>query len=252
MQALYQVLVGRNEPAAVDAFTRDLVGFHKADSAHYDALLHGCAEQAAELDALLSAHGLTRDDVTEFLYHPGGPKVLQAYADAYGIEAARFRWSRDVLAATPAAIVQTLSDAIAAAARAPDIAKRFEQDGVESDDLLAAEAVARARAGEEVLIVSSDKDFAQIVNDRIRIMLPPPSANPKLGWRLLDAAGVAHKDGHIAEDATPPFCDETTTKKAVEMVRAQFGDACEHYLKTITTYNAASWPGIEQLVVLNP
>ena len=53
LQALYQVLVGRNEPAAVDAFTRDLVGFHKADSAHYDALLHGCAEQAAELDALI-------------------------------------------------------------------------------------------------------------------------------------------------------------------------------------------------------
>ena len=71
----------------------------------------------------------------------------------------------------------------------------IEQDGVESDDLLAAEAVARARAGDEVLIVSSDKDFAQIVNDRIRIMLPPPSANPKLGWRLLDAAGVAEKFG---------------------------------------------------------
>ena len=53
LEALYQVLVGRNEPAAVDAFTRDLVGFHKADSAHYDALLHGCAEQAAELDALI-------------------------------------------------------------------------------------------------------------------------------------------------------------------------------------------------------
>ncbi|MFM8337781.1 MAG: 5'-3' exonuclease H3TH domain-containing protein, partial [Opitutaceae bacterium] len=28
-----------------------------------------------------------------------------------------------------------------------------------------------------------------------RIMLPPPSANPKLGWRLLDAAGVAEKFG---------------------------------------------------------
>ena len=68
----------------------------------------------------------------------------------------------------------------------------IEQDGVESDDLLAAEAVARARAGDEVLIVSSDKDFAQIVNDRIRIMLPPPSANPKLGWRLLDEIGRAH------------------------------------------------------------
>lgn len=70
-----------------------------------------------------------------------------------------------------------------------------EQDGVESDDLLASEAVSLVRDGHEVLIVSSDKDFAQIVNDRIKILLPPPSANPKLGWRLLDAAGVAEKFG---------------------------------------------------------
>ena len=71
----------------------------------------------------------------------------------------------------------------------------IEQDGVESDDLLAAEAVALARAGHEVLIVSSDKDFAQLVSDQIKIMLPPPSANPKIGWRLLDAAGVTEKFG---------------------------------------------------------
>ena len=51
---------------------------------------------ATELDALLSARGLTREHVVEFLYHPGGPKVLQAYADAYGIDAERFQWSRDV------------------------------------------------------------------------------------------------------------------------------------------------------------
>jgi DNA polymerase-1 len=71
----------------------------------------------------------------------------------------------------------------------------IEQDGVESDDLLAAQAVALARAGHDVMIVSSDKDFAQIVGDKIKIMLPPPSANPKLGWRLLDAAGVQEKFG---------------------------------------------------------
>jgi DNA polymerase-1 len=71
----------------------------------------------------------------------------------------------------------------------------IEQEGVESDDLLASQAVALARAGHEVLIVSSDKDFAQIVDDRIRIMLPPPSANPQLGWRRLDAAGVVEKFG---------------------------------------------------------
>lgn len=70
-----------------------------------------------------------------------------------------------------------------------------EQDGVESDDLLASCAVACAAVGDEVLIVSSDKDFAQIVDPRIRILLPPPSAQPKLGWRLLDVAGVREKFG---------------------------------------------------------
>lgn len=71
----------------------------------------------------------------------------------------------------------------------------IEQEGVESDDLLAAEAVALARAGHDVLIVSSDKDFAQIVNERIRILLPPPTANPKLGWQIRDVAGVKEKFG---------------------------------------------------------
>jgi DNA polymerase-1 len=70
-----------------------------------------------------------------------------------------------------------------------------EIHGVESDDLLAAQAVALAQAGHESIIVSSDKDFAQVVGDRIKIMLPPPSANPKLGWRLMDAAGVHEKFG---------------------------------------------------------
>jgi N utilization substance protein B len=53
VQALYQHLVGRNDAAAIDEFTRDLAGFHKADAAHYDALLHGSIESAAQLDALI-------------------------------------------------------------------------------------------------------------------------------------------------------------------------------------------------------
>ena len=51
---------------------------------------------AAELDALLQANGMVREDITEFLYHPGGPKVVQAYADAYGMDVERFHWSREV------------------------------------------------------------------------------------------------------------------------------------------------------------
>lgn len=54
LQALYQFLVGRNEATDIDLFTRDLSGFHKADSAHYDALLYGCIEQAAALDAQIA------------------------------------------------------------------------------------------------------------------------------------------------------------------------------------------------------
>lgn len=85
-------------------------------------------------------------------------------------------------------------DPIKALTRAMGLAG-IEVQGVESDDLLASEAVKLARDGHDVVIVSSDKDFAQIVDDRVKIMLPPPSANPKLGWRLLDAAGVQEKFG---------------------------------------------------------
>jgi alkylresorcinol/alkylpyrone synthase len=51
---------------------------------------------ASELDALLQANGMVREDINEFLYHPGGPKVVQAYADAYGLDVERFHWSREV------------------------------------------------------------------------------------------------------------------------------------------------------------
>jgi transcription antitermination protein NusB len=56
IQALYQHLVGKNETGDIDVFTRDLQGFSKADAAHYDALFHGCVEQATALDAKITPH----------------------------------------------------------------------------------------------------------------------------------------------------------------------------------------------------
>ena len=53
VQALYQHIVSGNDATAIDHFTRDLAGFHKADALHYDALLHGCVESAEALDALI-------------------------------------------------------------------------------------------------------------------------------------------------------------------------------------------------------
>lgn len=72
-----------------------------------------------------------------------------------------------------------------------------ELNGVESDDLLAAYAtrLSAAEPDAAILIVSADKDFAQTVTDRIHMLLPPPTANPKLGWRELDPAGVQEKFG---------------------------------------------------------
>lgn len=54
LQAIYQHMVGRNEAGDIDAFTRDLAGFHKADSVHFDALLHGCVAEANALDTLIT------------------------------------------------------------------------------------------------------------------------------------------------------------------------------------------------------
>ena len=54
LQALYQHLVGRNSAEAIDSFTRDLSGFHKADAAHYDAVLHGCIDTGDSMDALIA------------------------------------------------------------------------------------------------------------------------------------------------------------------------------------------------------
>jgi len=56
------------------------------------------AEHAAgELDGFLAAHDLGRDDVAEYLYHPGGTKVLAAYEAAYGVGPEAFRYSHRVL-----------------------------------------------------------------------------------------------------------------------------------------------------------
>lgn len=54
LQALYQHILSRNDAGEIDAFTRDLTGFHKADAVHYDALLHGCIEQEKALDAAIT------------------------------------------------------------------------------------------------------------------------------------------------------------------------------------------------------
>ncbi|NWG74320.1 MAG: transcription antitermination factor NusB [Rubrivivax sp.] len=56
LQGLYEWLVGKGDAGAIDAHMREHDGFAQADRMHFDALLHGCIEQAAELDAQLARH----------------------------------------------------------------------------------------------------------------------------------------------------------------------------------------------------
>ncbi|WP_309387193.1 5'-3' exonuclease [Cerasicoccus frondis] len=69
------------------------------------------------------------------------------------------------------------------------------QLGVEADDLIGSAALRLSREGHEVVIVSADKDLSQCVGGTVSQLLPAPTANPRIGWRKLDAAGVTEKFG---------------------------------------------------------
>ena len=70
-----------------------------------------------------------------------------------------------------------------------------EAHGVEADDLIAAYSRHHSANGDNVLIISADKDLAQLVNDTVHQLVPPPTANPRLGWRELDPSGVEERFG---------------------------------------------------------
>ena len=56
LQGLYEWLLAGTEAGVIDAHMREQGDFSQADHAHFDALLHGCIREAADLDAVLSAH----------------------------------------------------------------------------------------------------------------------------------------------------------------------------------------------------
>ena len=69
-----------------------------------------------------------------------------------------------------------------------------EEEGREADDLIASK-VAELDNKNEIVIVSADKDLGQLVKSGVSQLLPPPTANPKIGWRILDEKGVEEKFG---------------------------------------------------------
>lgn len=56
LQGLYESLVGGADAGVIDAHMREQAEFEAADSAHFDALLHGCIAERGNLDAVLARH----------------------------------------------------------------------------------------------------------------------------------------------------------------------------------------------------
>jgi hypothetical protein len=68
---------------------------------------------------------------------------------------------------------------------------------------------------------------------------------PAIQIAFLDAAGVAHEKGVIAEGLEVPYAPADAVVKAAATVLEQHGDEGRHYLEVLVRYNLAAWPGLD-------
>jgi DNA polymerase-1 len=73
---------------------------------------------------------------------------------------------------------------------------RIEEEGLEADDLIGAYAVKGAKEGFEVVLLSGDKDFTQLVNDNITMLQPGKTGDD---LQHIDREGVKEKMGVYPE-----------------------------------------------------
>jgi hypothetical protein len=71
---------------------------------------------------------------------------------------------------------------------------------------------------------------------------------PQLQITFLDAAGVAHDAGSIAESLPLPYADADHVRGAATALIADHGGDARRYLRTIALYNGDAWPGLAELV----
>ena len=69
---------------------------------------------AAEVDVLLSQQGLSREDIDVWIAHPGGPKILEAFASSLDLTDSDLSASWDVMSRagnmSSAAVLHVLND----------------------------------------------------------------------------------------------------------------------------------------------
>jgi hypothetical protein len=65
---------------------------------------------------------------------------------------------------------------------------------------------------------------------------------------FLDAAGVAHTNGVMADDLEAPYADADAVRRAAALVRERHGEDGERYLRTLARYSPEAWPGIDAVI----
>jgi hypothetical protein len=71
---------------------------------------------------------------------------------------------------------------------------------------------------------------------------------PAIQITFLDAAGVKHENGKMAEDLVSPYADAAGVERGAALVKERHGEDGMRYLRTLVRYSAADWPGIESVV----
>ena len=71
---------------------------------------------------------------------------------------------------------------------------------------------------------------------------------PAIQTTFLQVAGVKADAAVIDETLEAPYAEAAAVKRAAEAVREAYGEDGAHYLRVIARYNAAAWPGIDEIV----
>lgn len=90
---------------------------------------------------------------------------------------------------------------------------------------------------------------AESSNDELDLLhLLYVQLEPAIQTTFLDAAGVKHTNGNMAEDLKSPFADAAGVERGAARVWQHHGDDGMRYLRTLVRYAKADWPGIEAQV----
>lgn len=72
---------------------------------------------------------------------------------------------------------------------------------------------------------------------------------PVIQSTFLDAAGVPHENGVMAESLEPPYADAEGVRRGAAAVREAHGAEGVRYLRTLARYSPDAWPGVAELAV---